>query len=89
MPTLIIVQIGLGRDAHDIDTTTSFVRSDARGFTSMYDPGYDLPPGAPPPMSPIGSPMPPALAYSLTNQRLNGLVEMNSRTNENEACGVS
>jgi hypothetical protein len=64
VPTLIIVQIGLGRDAHDIDTTTSFVRSNARGFTTMSDPGYDSPP---PPMSAIGSPTPPPLAYSLTN----------------------
>jgi len=64
VPTLIIVQIGLGRDSHDMEggTTTSMVRTDAtRGFnitrTSMLDHDYanDPPPGSPP-MSDVGSP---------------------------------
>jgi len=68
VPTLIIVQIGLGRDAHDVDTTASMVRSDARGFTTTCD---DFPPTGPPP--PVSSPMPPPLNFS--NQRTSRISE--------------
>jgi len=86
VPTLIIVQIGLGRDAHDIDTTASVVQS---GFTMTND-HYDLPPtGPPPPITPLGSPTVPPLTYTLTNQRSSRLIEMRSRTNDVEESVVS
>ncbi|KAF9561690.1 hypothetical protein CPC08DRAFT_688585 [Agrocybe pediades] len=64
VPTLIIVQIGLGRDAHDIDegTTATMVRTDGtrafnitRTSTNDHDYANDPPPGSPP-MSDFGSP---------------------------------
>ena len=86
VPTLIIVQIGLGRDAHDIDTTASMVQS---GFISTND-QYDLPPTEPPPpMSTFGSPTLPPSTYTLTNQRTSRLIEMPCRTNEVEESEVS
>lgn len=90
VPTLIIVQIGLGRDSYDVDTTTSIVRSDARAFTSTCDHSYDPPPmGPPPPISQLASPMPPPLTFSVTNSRTNRLPELRSRTHEDEEHGVS
>lgn len=83
VPTLIIVQIGLGRDAHDIDTTASMVRS---GFLSTND---SPPTGPPPPISPPGSPRLPPLTYTLANERTSRLIEMRSRTNEVEEPEVS
>jgi len=86
VPTLIIVQIGLGRDAHDIDTTASMVQS---GFTMTND-HYDSPPtGPPPPITPLGSPTVPPLTYTLTNQRTSRLIEMRSWTNDIEESVIS
>jgi hypothetical protein len=54
VPTLIIVQIGLGRDSHDVDTTASMVQTEGRGFVPTTDFAYDDPPlDPPPPMSPV------------------------------------
>jgi hypothetical protein len=75
------VQIGLGRDAHDIDTTASMVQS---GFTSTNDHYDSTPTGPPPPISPLVSPTLPPLTYTPTNQRTSTLIEMRSRKNEVE-----
>jgi len=93
VPTLIIVQIGLGRDAHDVDydTSGSMVRSDARGILTMNDLNYD----APPPGSPPASPILPPLAFSpmqqvqTTTQRTTRLVEVRPRMDEDAECGYS
>jgi hypothetical protein len=92
VPTLIIVQIGLGRDAHDIDTTTSMVRSDARGFTTTNEFSYDVPPPGSPPMSPTLPPLafsPMQQAQQQTMQRTSRLLEVRPRTEEDAECGYS
>ena len=86
VPTLIIVQIGLGRDAHDIDTTASMVQS---GFTSMNEHCDSPPTGPPPPISSLGSPTLPPLTYTLTNQRTSRIIELRFQTNEVEESEVS
>ncbi|KAF8154713.1 hypothetical protein B0H34DRAFT_717555 [Crassisporium funariophilum] len=90
VPTLIIVQIGLGRDAHDVDTTASMVRSDTRGIGSTNDYNYDAPPtGPPPPISPITSPVLPPLTFPQTSQRTSRLFETRSRMEDDREWGVS
>jgi len=95
VPTLIIVQIGLGRVAHDVDTTTSMVRSDARGFTTTAnDFSYDAPPPGSPPMtmtSPVLPPLafPPSAQHQTTTQRTSRLFETHQRREEDAECGYS
>jgi len=92
VPTLIIVQIGLGRDAYDIDNTTSMVRSDARGFTTTNDFSYDAPPSDPPPSMSMSSPVLPPLMFSptqQTTQRSSRLFEVRPRMDEDAECGYS
>lgn len=76
MPTLIIVQIGLGRNAYDVDTSASMVRTDARATlgTTTNEFSYGGPPsGSPPPMSPISL---PPVSFSLQT------VQRGTRTHE-------
>ncbi|TFK31630.1 hypothetical protein BDQ12DRAFT_729391 [Crucibulum laeve] len=46
VPTLMIVQVGLGRNTKDIDTTVSRLRTDTRGMTTC-EPQFDTPPSIP------------------------------------------
>ncbi|KAF8960650.1 hypothetical protein BDZ97DRAFT_1296114 [Flammula alnicola] len=85
VPTLIIVQIGLGRDAHDVDTTTSMVRTDVRGMTTTNDFSYDEPPSGSPPMSPV---LPPVSFSPQTIQRSTRLPDLIYVTESNRDLHV-
>ncbi|PPR05784.1 hypothetical protein CVT26_010158 [Gymnopilus dilepis] len=93
VPTLIIVQIGLGRDAHDVDydSSGSMVRSDARGISTVNDINYDVPPPGSPPTSPALPPLAfsPMQQVQTTTQRTTRLFEVRSRMDDDEECGYS
>ncbi|KAH9475877.1 hypothetical protein JR316_0011437, partial [Psilocybe cubensis] len=90
VPTLIIVQIGLGQDTHDVDTSASMVQTDGRGFTTTTnDYSYDVPPSDPPPAL---SPVIPPLLFSPTQQttlRSSRIFEVRPRMDEDTECGYS
>jgi len=77
VPTLIIVQIGLGHDGHDIDTTASMVQSGFISTNGHYDSTLT---GPPPPISLVGSHTVPPSTYTHTNR----LIEIRSRKDEVE-----
>ncbi|KAF8178925.1 hypothetical protein BJ912DRAFT_983454 [Pholiota molesta] len=88
VPTLIIVQIGLGRNAHDVDTSASMVRTDARATlaTTTNEYSYDAPPsGSPPPMSPIS--LPPVSFSPQTVQRGTRTYESHPDRESDAECG--
>ncbi|KAF9479542.1 hypothetical protein BDN70DRAFT_688951 [Pholiota conissans] len=87
VPTLIIVQIGLGRNATDVDTSASMVRTDTRAMTTtVNDFSYDGPPsGSPPPMSPIS--LPPVSFSPQAVQRATRPYESHPDRESDAECG--
>ena len=87
VPTLIIVQIGLGRNATEVDTSASMVRTDTRAMaTTINDFSYDGPPsGSPPPMSPIS--LPPVSFSPQAVQRATRPFESHPDRESDAECG--
>ncbi|KJA18262.1 hypothetical protein HYPSUDRAFT_45430 [Hypholoma sublateritium FD-334 SS-4] len=86
VPTLIIVQIGLGMSTHDADTSASVVRTDGRTMANTTEFQYDIPPsGSPPPPSPIS--LPPVTFSIQAVQRTNRPYVSNTDRGSDAECG--
>ncbi|PPR07869.1 hypothetical protein CVT24_005606 [Panaeolus cyanescens] len=102
VPTLIIVQIGMGRESSEVDhASTSVMRTTTRGFTTTvattHELGYDVPPsGSPPPMSAtsltqsIPSPLIPPLSFPAQSRLVTRhLEDQHRRMEEDSEYGFS
>ena len=86
VPTLIIVQIGLGMSTHDADTSASVVRTDGRAMANTTEFQYDIPPsGSPPPPSPIA--LPPVTFSMQAVQRTNQPYASHTDRGSDAECG--